>query len=163
VSDQPELTPLQHATLVAVLEHSTYTEACAKVGIDRKTLFVWLKHPAFAKALRQARHAVIEEVVGEIGKAAKDALAALRRNLTCGVPAAEVRAAAVILDKALGSQQIANLEAEMLELKALLEARRSDGEPESGEPVVGTAAPEGPGTGDESDGPDPRDPADAAD
>jgi hypothetical protein len=133
VHEQPELTQQQHATILALLKHPTYAAAAAAVPVDESTLYRWLRQPAFAAELRRARQLVTDEVVGEVGRAAKKALETLVECLDSEHDPTRVRAAAIILTQALGVQAVANLEADMLEMRARLERRDVPGpEPTEG-------------------------------
>lgn len=167
VHEPPELTPQQHATILALLNHPTYAAAAAAVPVDQSTLYRWLKQPAFKAEVRRARQTITDEVVGELCKAARKALATL---VDCLEPKYEtssrVRSAAIILTQVFGTQAIANLEADMLEMRARMEAR--DGaQPVEADGGAGPAPPDGGGPGGPAaGGDDPGPPAggpDAAD
>jgi hypothetical protein len=82
-----------------------------------------MKQPEFKSRLRDARRAVVEGAIGRLQQAATEAVCALQRNLTCGTPSVEVRAAATILDQAVKAVELFDL-AERVEH---LEARLGDG------------------------------------
>jgi hypothetical protein len=82
-----------------------------------------MKQPEFRAKLRDARRAVVEGAIGRLQAAATEAVDTLRRNLTCGTPSVEVRAATAILDQAVRAVELWDL-AERLDR---LEARLGDG------------------------------------
>jgi hypothetical protein len=88
------------------------------------TLRRWEKDPAFLDAVRAARRRVVEDTVSGLQAACAEAVAALTRNLTCGKPAAEIRAAEVILDRAAKGVELIDLIAEVEELKKLLPQKK---------------------------------------
>jgi hypothetical protein len=53
------LTVKQERAIIAVLGCRTIGEACRASGITRSTYYLWLKQPAFARALRERREALM--------------------------------------------------------------------------------------------------------
>ena len=53
------LTVKQERAIIAVLGSRTITEACRASGITRSIYYLWLKQPAFARALKERREALI--------------------------------------------------------------------------------------------------------
>jgi hypothetical protein len=119
-----ELTPKQTAAALALLTEGTKEKAAARVGVSVATLRRWEKDPAFLDAVRAARRRVVEDTVSGLQAACAEAVAALARNLTCGKPAAEIRAAEVILDRAAKGVELVDLIAEVEELKKLLPQKK---------------------------------------
>src|SRR5690349_24426784 len=119
-----ELTPKQTAAALALLTEPTKEKAAAKAGVSVATLRRWEKDRAFLDAVRSARRRVVEDTVSALQGACAGAVEALVRNLTCGKPAAEIRAAEVILDRATKGVELVDLIAEVEELKKLLPERR---------------------------------------
>lgn len=89
----------EQALLAAVLSQPTLTRAAAAAGVNERTVRRALKRPGFSKKVSEARKAAIASAVGSLGGLAGEAHDAIRRALTCGVPAVELRAGlAVLLD-----------------------------------------------------------------
>src|SRR5262245_10490381 len=93
------LTRKQEQAIAALLTLPTIEQAAASMDLNEKTLRRWLTDPAFLAAYREARRQIVEGAVAELQQAAKDAAATLRRNLTCGNHAVEVRAAVAVFEQ----------------------------------------------------------------
>ena len=109
---------------VALLACPTVAEAATRVGIPESTLWRWLQRDDFREQYHAARRQTLDVAVLGLQQAASEAVQALRRNLTCGVPSVEVRAAAVILEQAIGATELLELEARVQQLEAWLQERR---------------------------------------
>lgn len=86
-----------HAAIVALLESQTVEEAAGKVGVSPSTVARWMKREDFQAAYRKARREVFEIGLSRLQALSVDAVQALKRNLTCGRPMAEIRAAVAVL------------------------------------------------------------------
>ena len=62
----------------------------------------------------------MEGAIGRLQQAATEAVAALQRNLTCGTPSVEVRAATAILDQAIKAVELFDLVERVEQLEARL-------------------------------------------
>src|SRR5262245_65257988 len=87
--------------LAALLSTTSIEKAAQKAGLSERTLHNWLTEPEFLGAYRDARRRVVEGAVARLQKAAGAAVRCLKRNLSCGTPGEEIRAALGILDHAL--------------------------------------------------------------
>src|SRR5690242_18921442 len=123
-----KLTRKQEQAIAAFLAEPTLT-AAARCGVGEKTMWRWLQLPGFDVAYRTARRALVDTVVASLQQGATEAVSCLRRNLACGQPGVEVRAAAVILEQVLGALDRLELEERLRRLEALPEAT---GEPSRG-------------------------------
>src|SRR5262249_45427790 len=92
----------QEAAIAALLTERTHAAAARAAGVGETTLQRWLRMPAFQSAYRAARRTLVEAAIGQLQLASKEAVRTLLRNLGCGVPSAEIRAAAQILQLAMG-------------------------------------------------------------
>ncbi len=99
----------EDAALAALLSEATIPLAAAKAGIGESTLLRWLQEPAFKAHYRAARRAVVESAVGRLQQVATQAVDALTRNLSCGIPAVEVGAAKAVLDQAIKAVELVDL------------------------------------------------------
>jgi DNA-binding MurR/RpiR family transcriptional regulator len=119
----------EDAAIAALLSEPTIAEAATKAGISESTLLRWLQEPGFKGRCRAARRSVVESAIGRLQQAASQAVDALVKNLTCGVPAVEVGAAKSVLDQALKAVELVDLaeRIEALEQAAELAAQREEG------------------------------------
>src|SRR4051812_13271859 len=83
--------------IAALLCESTVAAAAAKVGVAEKTLRRWLQRPEFATAYKSARAEVLSATLNRLAGLAVTAVEALKRNLTDGAPAVQVRCATAVL------------------------------------------------------------------
>lgn len=93
-----KLSRKQEDAIAALLTHSTICSAAKAIGIGEKTLYRWIRDEKFARAYKEARNRAVEDAVDGLRHLTKDALAALGRNMECGIPSTEVAAARVVFD-----------------------------------------------------------------
>jgi hypothetical protein len=137
----------------ALLAEASIEAAARKARVSTRTLKNWLKDPAFLVLYRDARRAVVEAAVARVQQLTTKAMLTLNRNLECGKPAAEIRAAVALLDYAWRGLETFDLAQQLAELKAQVEAmRHGDGNPgprggeaEAGGPASGPKGGGGPG------------------
>ncbi len=110
------------AAITALLTEPTFSGAAAKAGVGEATLRSWLRQPMFADEYRKARRAALEAVIGQMARASTRAVRCLERNLRCGVPAVEVKAAQALADLALRAAAQDELERRVAELVQKLSA-----------------------------------------
>ena|SRR5262245_61113290 len=113
-------------TIAALLSEKTIGDAAKRAGVGEATIRRWMKKPKFAALYRAARRSVVESAIGRIQQVAGKAVETLERNLSCGVPAAEIRAASQILDQAVKGIELLDLTERVQELEAILEQLKSD-------------------------------------
>jgi DNA-binding MurR/RpiR family transcriptional regulator len=113
----------EEAALAALLSVPTIAEAATLAGISESTLLRWLQEPTFQQRYRAARREVVEHAISGLQQATGEAVEALRRNLTCGVPSSEIAAARAIIDQAVKGVELVDLaeRIEQLERAARLE------------------------------------------
>src|SRR5262245_38137876 len=104
-----QLSRKQDLALAALLTEPTINDAAAKVGVNPRTLRNWLDQPAFAAAFKERCKRILETATSALSGATEGAVEALRRNLTCGKAAAEIRAACGILDHAFKATELLDL------------------------------------------------------
>jgi hypothetical protein len=115
------------ALAAALASGRTVVDAALAAGVSERTARRRVGDPAFGALVGRLRAEMLQRATGLLLDAAAEATAALRRNLTCGQPAGEVRAAPVILDHLLRLREHQEFE----ERLRALEARRGaeiDGE-----------------------------------
>ena len=127
--------------MAALLTERTHALAAEKAQVAEQTLRRWLATDrAFLAAYRAARRAVMDGVVGRLQQAGAAAVDALERNLTCGKPADEVRAAVAVLAHAARGLEVADLLERVEELERLLDQGESDAVPPAAGQVAGPGA-----------------------
>ncbi len=114
------LTKKQEAAIAALLSTSVMKDAAAQVGISDVTLWRWLQLPEFESAYRAARRQVVEQAISKLQGATKYAVATLGKNLSCGNPAVEVRAASIILEQAVKGVELIELQERIERLEETL-------------------------------------------
>ena len=110
------------AAIAALLACPTIEAAAERVGVAPATLRRWLAEDPFRRRYHEARRRVIEHAVVGLQQAAVDAVGALRRNLTCGTPSAEIAAARTILEQAIKGVELLDLAERIAALEAQLPA-----------------------------------------
>ena len=108
------LTPKQEHAVLALLASPTLEAAARSAGVSPVTLWRWQRDPAFQEEYRAARRRMVEGALAALQHAAAEAVATLRRNLACGSPSVEVRAAVAVLDQTIKTSELMGL-AERLE------------------------------------------------
>jgi hypothetical protein len=117
-----KLSRKQDEAIAALLSAPTIKEAAAAVGVDEKTVRRWLGEPDFAAAFRDARRQIVEEAITRAQQSTVEAVATLRRLLTCGHPPTEARAAASLYDRAVRGVELSDLVQAVEELRREVEA-----------------------------------------
>jgi DNA-binding transcriptional MerR regulator len=87
--------------LSALLRASSIAEAAKLCQLSEKTLRRYLDEKDFLTEYRAARRQVVENAIAQLQNAALDAVETLKQNLHCENPAAENRAAQIILENAV--------------------------------------------------------------
>lgn len=112
----------EEAAILALLEEPTIKEAARRAGIADSTLRRWLSEPDFAERYRAARRDVHSAAMGNLQALTHEATEALRRNLTCALPAVEVSAARAILEAGWKSREVFDQEERIAALEEQLAA-----------------------------------------
>lgn len=106
--------------LAALLQHPTVTEAAKASGISERSIFRWLQRNDFREQYKAAQRMVVDDAIGELQGATKEAVATLRRSLSSGNSASEVRAAQIILEQSFKAIEIQELQTRIERLEAML-------------------------------------------
>jgi hypothetical protein len=107
------------AVLAAALASGrTVVDAARAAGVSERTARRRVQDPDFGALVGRLRAEMVQRATGLLLDAASEATAALRRNLTCGQPAGEVRAASVILDHLLRLREHGEFEERLRALEA---------------------------------------------
>lgn len=133
MSARTKLDRKQEVVIAALLSETSHAAAATKAGVSEATLQRWLRLPAFQTAYRQARRSIVEVAIGRLQQAASKAVDTLERNLNCGNPGNEIRAAQVILDNAVKAIELLDCverieELERIVLNPRLSESEADGE-----------------------------------
>lgn len=106
--------------LAALLQHPTVTDAAKASGISERSIFRWLQRKDFMEQYKAAQRAIVDDAISDLQGATKDAVATLRRSLTCGSATSEVRAAQIILEQSFKGIEILELQERIERLEAML-------------------------------------------
>ncbi len=118
-----KLTRKAEQAIAALLEHPTVGEASKACGVSERSLWRWQKRPDFQKRYREAQRAVVDTSIAELQEATKEAVKTLRRNLTCGKPEAETRAAQIIIEQAIKAVEMQEMQERIKRLEQVLESK----------------------------------------
>jgi hypothetical protein len=113
---------LHEKAIAALLTAPTLEDAAKTTGVSRATLLRWTQEPVFKAALRDARRQVIDATIAHLQGVTGEAVAALRKALTCNVPTVRVSAARALLEYGFRSWEMVDLE----ERLAAVEQRFAD-------------------------------------
>lgn len=110
--------PKQEAAIIALLETGSLDATAKQLNIGVSTLARWMKREEFQASYQAARQRAFEAGLSRLHTLTGQAVETLRRNLTCGRPSVEIRAAGVILEHAQGTAILLNLQERMTRLEA---------------------------------------------
>ena len=102
-------TALQVTALSHLLTSSTIIEAAKRTGCNERTIRKWLADPVYKAEYLRARREAVEHASGNIQSLTELAAEALRRNLTCGILSAELRASNTVMASAYKSLEVLEL------------------------------------------------------
>jgi len=105
-----KLSRKREAAITALLTCASIGKAAEVTGVSERTLRSWLRDPEFKAAFRAARRQVVEAAVGQLQRATGAAVRTLRRNLSCGKAAVEVRAALGIIEQSIKAVELIDLD-----------------------------------------------------
>jgi hypothetical protein len=97
----------------ALLTSPTVQGAAKKAGVSRRAIYRALGRRGFRERFLAAARDLTDAALGRLQAGLSDAVDALRRNLKCGDPATEIRAAAVLTDQALRAVELTQLSARL--------------------------------------------------
>ena len=123
------LTSRQQQAIQAIVATGDVTIAAQSVGVNRATLYRWMKQPAFVQAVHAAEADAVEDLSRMLVRLGRTAVATLAKAMSDpATPAAtKVRAADATLSKLLQLRELATLEQRVSALEANVgyeEARR---------------------------------------
>lgn len=92
--------PKVEMAVLAFLQTGSLQEAAEKIGVSVATLARWMKREEFQTRYRDARRRTFEAGLSRLQALTGEAVETLQRNLKCGRPMVEIRAAGAILEHA---------------------------------------------------------------
>ncbi len=110
---------LQQA-IAAIVATGDVTIAAQSVGVNRATLYRWMKQSAFVQAVHVAEADAVEELSRMLVRLGRTAVATLAKAMSdpATPPATKVRAADATLSKLLQLRELATLEQRVAALEA---------------------------------------------
>jgi hypothetical protein len=93
-----KLSRKKEQAILALLLEPTVAGAAASARVSTAALRRWLKTPDFQASYHDARRQTFDTALARLTCVASEAVATLERNLRCGLPAAEVRAAIAVIE-----------------------------------------------------------------
>lgn len=125
ISDQEKTTPKQDTFIQSLLAGNSIVTSAKAVGIAEKTAHLWLKLPSVQKAYRDAQHHVFDEALTglmlDVGEARATLVAIMKDDEA--TPSVRVRAAQIILERAIEIHKVSELEEKIAELEQLVKER----------------------------------------
>lgn len=114
------LTSRQQQAIAAIVATGDVTVAAQSVGVNRATLYRWMKQPAFVQAVHTAEADAVEDLSRMLVRLGRTAVATLAKAMSDpATPAAtKVRAADATLSKLLQLRELATLEQRVAALEA---------------------------------------------
>jgi hypothetical protein len=100
------LNPRHERFLLELCGGKTIAGAAKAMGITEATARRWLAIPAVQSAYRAMRHELVESAVRAMQQASRAAVATLIKNLTAQSPAAQIRAAQILLEMTIAATQM---------------------------------------------------------
>lgn len=92
-------TAKQEKVLICLLNGETVKDAAKANKITETTIYLWLQKDEFKSELRRLRREAYETSFNKVQSVANQAIETLEKNLTCGNPSAEIRAAQILLEQ----------------------------------------------------------------
>jgi transposase-like protein len=116
----------QEEAIAALLSQRNVEEAARLAGVGVRTLYRWMKEPAFDTAYREAKRAAFSQAIARLHQMSSAAVTTLGKALLDPntPPATKVRAAHSILDHTAKAIELEDLEARLAALERSTEARK---------------------------------------
>ena|SRR3712207_1012470 len=123
---KPALTPKQEKAVACLLATATITDAAQRAGVGETTLYRWLKEPDFAAAYRDARREAVGQAIARLQHLSAAAAFVLATTMAeRSTPAiVKVQAASKILDLAIRTVELEDLEERIAALEAAYDAAK---------------------------------------
>ena len=121
------LSARQQQAIAAIVATGDVTIAAQSVGVNRATLYRWMKQPTFVQAVHAAEADAVEDLSRMLVRLGRTAVATLAKAMSdpATPPATKVRAADATLSKLLQLRELATLEQRVAALEASVGEERS--------------------------------------
>ena len=113
--------------IAALLAEPSIEKAALAANVKPRTLRSWLTRPDFQAAFRQARQQLLQQTTDRLLALTRTAAETLQRNMACGHPASEIRAADLVLTHAAKGVEVLDLGRRVEELEQLARQRGERG------------------------------------
>ena len=115
----PKISRKQEEAIIALMAQRGVDEAARTVKVSPRTLYRWLKEPAFDQAFREARRATFSQCVARLQQAAPAAVTTLLKTLVDpAAPASvRVRAAECIMNHSTKAIELEDIEGRLSQLE----------------------------------------------
>jgi transposase-like protein len=122
------LGPKKDAAIAALLSQRSVEDAARVVGVGSRTLYRWLREPAFDAAYREARRDAFGQSAARLQQMCTAAVSTLGKIMVDpNAPAASrVRAADSVLDHAAKAIELEDMEARLAALERSAEALKAN-------------------------------------
>jgi DNA-binding MurR/RpiR family transcriptional regulator len=120
---EPVLSRRHEGVIVALLSNPTIKDAANAASVSESTVWRLMQRDDFLKRYREAQDKAVDGALGALQGAATLAIESLKKNLSCGTPAAEVQAAKAILDFTFKARDQFDHAARLKQLEGALKAR----------------------------------------
>lgn len=118
LNDTKKLSPQKRRCIEALLTNGTIKSAAAAAGVNRQTVYVWLKDEDFVSALREAEAAALEQLSRALSALATGATAALHDALQPSQKiTVRLRASETVLNALLRIREMATVEQRLAALE----------------------------------------------
>ncbi len=117
------LTGKQAIALGHLLTSPSIEEAARRTGCTARSIHRWMAKPEFRSEYLKSRRAVVEYATGSVQSLTEIAAQTLRRNLTCGLPPSEIRAANSVMSTAYKGLDLIEIEHRLLAIEQALLSR----------------------------------------
>src|SRR5271168_1659767 len=116
----------KEGAILALLSQRSIEDAARVAGVGPRTLYRWLKGPAFDAAYRDGKRAAFSQSIARLHQMASAAVTTLGKAMVdpSTPPATKVRAADSILDHTTKAIELEDLEARLAELERSAEASK---------------------------------------
>lgn len=113
-----KLSPIQVKAIECLLSSSSVASAAERAGVNRSTLYRWMKEPAFRQALKNAEATALGELSRSLVALSKGAVAALAAALGGTEKAStRLRASEVVIANLLRLQELVAIEQRVSDLE----------------------------------------------
>lgn len=103
-----------------LIKSGSRKEAAAQVGVSVGTIDRWHRDKTFKFMLAKTQSEATQAIAAQVWNALTAASDTLQRNMTCGSPASEIRAASAMFDVALRLREALELDGRLTRLEEVL-------------------------------------------